>query len=68
LLVRNKGKHFVILLTFTFSGIEKERQKQPGIYPYYGLWLDRFEMMKYTTNMIILLLLAMANQYEQSIK
>jgi hypothetical protein len=27
-----------------------------------------FEMMKYTTNMIILLLLTMANQYEQSIK
>jgi hypothetical protein len=34
LLIRNKGKHFVILLTFTFSGIEKKRQKQPGIYPY----------------------------------
>ena len=27
-------KHFVILLTFTFSEIKKKRQKQPGIYPY----------------------------------
>jgi hypothetical protein len=34
LLVRNKGKYFVILLTFTFSGIKKKRRKQTGIYPY----------------------------------
>jgi P pilus assembly chaperone PapD len=34
LTVRNKGKYFVILLTFTFSGIKKKRQKQTGIYPY----------------------------------
>ena len=30
MLVRNKGKYFVILLTFTFSEIKKRRQRQTG--------------------------------------